>query len=388
MSQLVPRGARRPRVHTLDIRREFPSPRFPVCPVPEAAWRNGLVVRMPNHLGDAVMALPALGQLKKIVPAECALYVIAPDGQRALYASLPIVDGVIGLEGIHRNWHCEEFQSLRRCRFRAGVLFNNSLRDTILMRLAGVRFLYGAAARCRSLLLYRSFRFPPRPVGRLTGIHQANKLLAMARAMGAPEWDGKMPEFHFRPSLYELNEQVVSICEHPRLLTIASGAAYGAAKRWPSENFRVVARSWVRHGGVVAVLGSASEREIGDEVIAGLSERKAFNLCGRTGLAELMQLLKHSVLTVANDSGVMHLAAVLGTPGIAVFGPTDYTATGPINPHWRLLYEKMECSPCFRRVCPSGKAACISRITPAMVVREMREIAASRGVRFCGVRRS
>ena len=84
-------------VHFLDIRRDFPSPQFKVIPLRHDQWRNGMVVRMPNHLGDAVMALPALGQLRKIVPESCALDCLAPAGQRALYHALPFVDGVLGL---------------------------------------------------------------------------------------------------------------------------------------------------------------------------------------------------------------------------------------------------------------------------------------------------
>ena len=129
------------------------------------------------------------------------------------------------------------------------------------------------------------------------------------------------------------------------------------------------------------VLGSESERAIGDEVIAGLDARKAYNLSGRTSLIELMHLLKNSVLCVANDSGIMHLAAALGRPGVAVFGPTDYTATGPIGANWHLLYEKLECSPCFRRECPSGDQKCIRAITPAMAIAEMDAIVAERTCR-------
>ncbi len=361
-------------VHFLDIRKDFPAGSFPVEPVPERAWRNGLVVRMPNHLGDAVMALPALSVLRKIVPEICALYVIAPRSQQPLYGSLPIVDGVVELKQSHRLWRWREFRRLRQLRFGVGVLFNNSFRDALLMRLAGVGTLYGAAARWRSLLLKRAFRFPARPKRKLALSHQANKLLAMARAMGAPEWDGKMPVFRLRPAVDELRPGITAICDHPKLMTIASGAAYGAAKRWPSENFRQVAEAWIARGGIVAVLGAGSERIIGTEVVAGLSGQKAFNLCGRTQLADLMHLLKSSVVTVANDSGVMHLAAALGTPGVAVFGPTDYTATGPIASNWRLLYRKIECAPCFRRECPRGENRCIRQITPEMVIAEVDDL--------------
>lgn len=127
------------------------------------------------------------------------------------------------------------------------------------------------------------------------------------------------------------------------------------------------------------MLGSASEAGIGDEVIEGLDPRRAFNLSGRTNLADLMNLLKSSVLTVANDSGIMHLAAALGRPGVAIFGPTDYTATGPIGNSWRLLYNRVECSPCFRRECPDGSRRCMAAVTPEMVIREVDAIVSGSG---------
>lgn len=361
-------------VYLLDIRRDFPSPQFTKVVLQPDMWRNGMAVRMPNHLGDAVMALPALGQLRKAVPADCALYCIIPPGQQALYRALPIVSGVLPLSRIHSGWSREDFVNLHRLRLGVGVLFNNSFRDALLMRLAGVPNLYGASARFRSFLLRKAFRFPPRPDGQPANLHHANRYLAIASALGAPEWDGKLPEFRLSPAADELSPAITALCEHPKLLTVASGAAYGAAKRWPSGNFHAVVARWVESGGIAVVLGSESERGIGDEVIDGLDPHKAVNLSGRTTLAELMQLLRHSAMTVANDSGVMHLSAALGRPGVAIFGPTDFTATGPIGANWRLLYEKQPCSPCFRRECPRGTQKCIRAITPEMVIAEMEGI--------------
>jgi heptosyltransferase-2 len=125
------------------------------------------------------------------------------------------------------------------------------------------------------------------------------------------------------------------------------------------------------------VLGTESEREIGDEVINGLNQRKVYNLSGQTPLIALMHLLKHSAITVANDSGIMHLSAALGRPGVAIFGSTDYTATGPIGTSWRLLYEKQPCSPCFGRICKRNDQLCIRNITPEMVIEQIDEIVAT-----------
>ncbi len=359
----------------LDIRKEYHAPEFSPTSIPSRVWKNGMVVRMPNHLGDAVMALPALIQLRNVIPENCALYVVAPENQRALYHPIREVDGVYPLEQVHRNWTWEEIIGLRRHRFGVGVLFNNSFRETLMLRLAGVSCLYGASARFRSIMLRKSFAFPPRRKLQAQGVHQTNLYLSLASALGAPAWNGKLPPLELRPSINELDPELASLCGHPQLLTIASGAAYGAAKRWPSENFREVARYWISRGGVVVVLGSVSERGIGDEVIDGLNPRKAFNLSGRTSFPELMQLLSCSVLTVANDSGLMHLSALLDRPGVAVFGPTDYTATGPVSDKWTLLYQKMGCGPCFRRECPRKTMDCIKSITPELVIAEVTKIA-------------
>jgi heptosyltransferase-2 len=130
----------------------------------------------------------------------------------------------------------------------------------------------------------------------------------------------------------------------------APGAAYGPAKQWPVTGFRAVADWWQKQtGGRVMVVGAAADREAADAV-AGREER-VLNLAGRTTLAELMALLRRATCVVANDSGVMHLAAGLGVPGVGLFGCTDPVATGPLGGRWIVLSRPLDCAPCFRRVC-------------------------------------
>ena len=345
---------------------------FPACPVPLHDWRNGLFVRMPNHLGDAVMALPALRALRGVLPPACALYVITPEPLRQLYAALKCVDGTVGFKDPHEWWEKEVREEIRALRMGACVLFNNSLRDVISLRLAGVPRLYGAAKRGRSILLTCSFRFPERRSRELAAAHQAKRCLAIAAAMGADVSAPAMPEFDLSKLMPPLTDAICALSRHPLHLVLAAGAAYGAAKRWPEQNFHKVAEFWVRRGGVVSVVGGASERDIGDMVLAGLPPERCFNLCGATSMNALMGLLKSAALCVANDSGVMHLAAALGTPGVAVFGPTDPAATAPVSDDWILLYKKLPCAPCFKRTCPDNK--CIKAITPAMVLRAVLEL--------------
>ena len=352
-----------------DFRNWDADAEFPALPIPVREWRNGMLVRMPNHLGDAVMALPALRALRGILPPACGLYVITPEPLRQLYAALGCVDGSVGFPSPHAWWGGEVRDEIHSLRMGVAVLFNNSLRDVISLRMAGVPRIYGAAKRGRSILLTRSFRFPERRSRELAAAHQSKRDLAIAAALGADISSPAMPEFDLSQLMPSLTGTLCALARHPLHLVLAAGAAYGAAKRWPERNFRAVADFWVRHGGVVSVVGAKSEREVGGLVLEGLPPERCFNLCGETNLNALMVLLKSAALCVANDSGVMHLAAALGTPGVAVFGPTDPAATAPISDKWVLLYRKLPCAPCFKRTCPDNK--CIAAITPAMVLRAM-----------------
>ncbi len=340
---------------------------LPFYRIPAEKFRNGIVVRMPNWLGDAVMALPALWQLSKIKPPQCALFVIIPENLRQLFASLDFIDGIITLKNLHRSWSWQEQNILRRFRMGVGILFNNSLRDAVMMKLSGVPLLFGAKARGRSFLLRRSYAFPKNIAGKLAKLHHANKYLAIVYALGAPQWNGELPPVNIKTPPDEMSETVRSLCRHAKMLVLGCGAAYGAAKRWESSSFRQVAETHINNGGIVCAVGGKSERTICSEVLSGLPENKAFNLAGMTNMEELMQLLRAAVFVVANDSGVMHLASLLGTPGAAIFGSTDYTATCPIGANWHLLCTERSCAPCFKRVCPIGSRACMKDIPPEAV---------------------
>jgi heptosyltransferase-2 len=127
-------------------------------------------------------------------------------------------------------------------------------------------------------------------------------------------------------------------------------------------------------GGKVVLLSAGNEVESAREAIKKLPENKVIDLAGKTKLGELMILLRHAEICLANDSGSMHLSALVGGAGICVFGSTDPAATSPISRKWRILYDKMPCSPCFKRVCPMGTKECLYRVTPSMVIPEMEKL--------------
>ncbi|MBN2640893.1 MAG: lipopolysaccharide heptosyltransferase II [Victivallales bacterium] len=346
-----------------------PAPTFPLVDLKLSDWKNGVAVRSPNWLGDAVMTLPALNQLKKIIPEHCGLFIVCPPSLKGFYDTLPMVDKIICLTRAHKNWTRSDVKHVNRLHAGICLMFNNSLRDTIFFRLARIARLFGASARGRAVLLSGSFKFPPRKDCELNQLHHAEKYLSMVYSLGAPKWQGEMPAFNI-PSLDEAkrNPLVNKVFSSGKLMTLAAGAAYGGSKRWPAESFNQVSRYWIDTGGTVAVLGTAGERDMAQEAIKDLPDGNAFNLAGETSLPELMAVLKYSELCIANDSGIMHLSAALGGSGIAVFGPTDPSATSPVSTRWQVLFEKQDCAPCFKRECPSSSSKCMKAVAPEKVI--------------------
>lgn len=344
----------------------------------ESQWRDGLIVRTPNWLGDFVMCVPALMQLRKRIPESCALAVIAPKGFAPVLDALGVlIQNKYLLSDAHSFPSLQEFSSVRSFHAGAGILFNNSFRDALWMKLAGVPRLYGAKARNRSFLLKKAIKFPPRKDFVLNKPHQAAKYLALAELLGAEKWDGSLPLLTlFRePEIY--SDKVRKALDTENLLALAPGAMYGSAKKWPAEYYAEVCKAFLeKYDGKVVLLSAKNEIGSAREAIRDLPEEKVIDLAGETNLGELMNILQHAKMCLANDSGSMHLSALAGGKGICVFGSTDPAATSPISSKWRILYDKMPCSPCFKRVCPKGTKECLYQVRPSVVIEEMEKMLA------------
>jgi len=148
---------------------------------------------------------------------------------------------------------------------------------------------------------------------------------------------------------------------------LCPGAEYGPAKRWPARYFGELAQGLAAHGCAVWLIGSKNDREAGAE-IERHSGGVCRNLCGETTLAEAIDLLASAALVVSNDSGLMHVAAALGKPLIALYGSSSPAYTPPLSPNARILKLDLPCSPCFKRECPLGHFNCMMQLTPDRVL--------------------
>lgn len=188
----------------------------------------------------------------------------------------------------------------------------------------------------------------------------------MVNALGAPEWDGKFPDFNLLKDSNINVPEIIELKKHKNVLAIHPGAAYGPAKRWPPENFRAICNHWIKtKNGKIVVLGLKNETDTVNKVIKDLPENSVINLVGKTTLSELMYVLKNVDLCLCNDSGTMHLAGGLNVRGIAVFGSTDPYSTGPLGEKWIVMLKKQPCAPCFSRICkiPQTDYRCLKSIT-------------------------
>ena len=304
-----------------------------------------IVLRSPNWLGDAVMCIEAARAFKASRP-DVRLSVLAPAKLAGLWQKIPEVDEVIGFS---KEDSVISVARKLRGRFDAAVLFTNSFRSALEIRLAGIPRRVGFEGHHRKALLNQIVPPPKKKLRQPE--HHADRYWRIAAHCGAVP----PPPLSTQWSPPE-NEIVLGLCP---------GAEYGPAKRWPAKRFREVierinsllACRWV-------ILGTAADSELAQSLSAGF--QNVSDLTGKTTLDELMSTLCGLSALLTNDTGTMHLADFLGVPLVAVFGSTEPAFTGPRGPRSRVIRHQVECSPCFLRDCPLD-FRCMHEISTASV---------------------
>ncbi|MGE5840759.1 MAG: lipopolysaccharide heptosyltransferase II [Deltaproteobacteria bacterium] len=336
-----------------------------------------ILVRATNWVGDAVMSMPAFEAVKENFP-DSQVAVLARPWVLPLYESHPAATHVIPYtrgNGYRKDF--SEFlrviRTVRSLHFDMAVLFQNAFEAALIARLAGIRIRVGYNTDGRGLLLSHSVARGKEVLKR----HQVEYYLTILRALG---WDAptRDPVLRTSPESVSRARSILSskgIGDQDLLLGLSPGAAYGPAKRWPVERFAAIARRAIREWGArVIVIGTEKERELGETLVSAAAP-DVFNFCGMTGLGDALALIKRCRLFVSNDSGLMHVAAALQVPTVAIFGSTDSVATGPRGKNARIVKQDMECSPCLKPECAIGYR-CLLAVQPEDVWRSMEELRA------------
>jgi heptosyltransferase-2 len=322
-----------------------------------------LLVRAPNWVGDVVLSLPALRDIRRGLPGA-RLEVLARPWVADLYRAVPEVDGVRESHG-----HVRDVRTLRGL-YDAAILLPNSFATALVVWRAGIPERWGYATDGRGPLLTRRCPVPPAVGGRSQVYYYRAMLEGLGFATeGPPDATLRCPEEWSARGAQLLGDEGPWIGVNP-------GAFYGSAKRWLPERFGASADRVARRAGAKVVLvGGPRERALA-EAIGGEMEAPVRVLCGETTLAELVGVLSRLRLLLTNDSGPMHVAAALGVPLVAVFGSTDWRETPPVGEASRIVREPTDCAPCLLRECPIDHR-CMTRVGVDRVADEALELLAS-----------
>ncbi len=314
-----------------------------------------LIVRAPNWLGDAVMALPALAAVRRAYPAS-AVVVAARAGVAPLFRERTRLapDEVVLVD--ERG----EARQLRAIGADAVLLLPNSFGSAWRARLAAIRERWGYGASGRGWLLTRSVRRPGRR------LHQVDYYRELVRGAGIEPGDDAIPSVSPAQATLEKADTLLrrsGIAPAQHIVGFAPGAAYGTAKRWPLDRVARVIAALGRDGTTSVLVGAAGDRDSGRAIESALpAGAPVVNLIGRTSLGELIGVVARCAAFVSNDSGAMHVAAALGVPVTAMFGPTDERVTAPRGARQTdVIVRDVFCRPCLLRECPIDHR-CMKRI--------------------------
>lgn len=335
-----------------------------------------LLIRATNWVGDAIMALPALRTVRARFP-DAEITILAKSYIAAIYEHQNVCDRLLALES-NGKFTVE----LRAQKYDSALLLQNAFQAAWITWRARIPERIGYARDGRSFFLTKAIRVP-RP-GEIPAHEQFYYLELLHRAGWA---DGLAGEEHITLSVSEENrlraeEFLAAAGALPGKVRIAvgAGASYGSAKCWPPDRFAELSnRLRAAFDADVILFGTAAEAPVSAAIVAGM-RHPPIDLTGKTSIADFPALLSQCHVFVGNDSGAMHVAAAVGLPVVAVFGPTDPFGTAPVTTRLSIVQEKPYCSPCFLRRCPTDHR-CMTVVTPAAV-----EAAANRWISAAEVR--
>ncbi len=319
------------------------------------------LVIAPNWIGDAVMSLPLMRALRRARP-DGGLAVLARRGPASIYRAEGSADAVL-----ERSSFAADSLAARRGRFDEVWLLPNSYRAALLAAASGAGRRIGYATEGRGWLLTGALSPPPGT------LHQLRDYDALLKEHGvAPDFDA--PRLPLSDGALRRARAALGAAGLPdgSFVALSPGSAFARTKRWPAERFASLADALAARGERAAVFVGPGEEDLGRSIAAGARSRPAV-LGARLDPVELAAALSLARAAVTNDSGPMHLAGAVGTPVVALFGPTDPGRTGPSGSPSRVLDRYVFCSPCFKTECPYAHE-CMEEIGVEDVLRALEEL--------------
>lgn len=319
----------------------------------------------PSWIGDAVMSQPLLARL---AAQGCGpIDILAPGWVLAVYRRMddvaetldnPFAHGQVELAA---RWRFGRQIASRG--YRRVVVLPNSLKSALIPFFAGIPERVGFTGEARFGLLNRRHQLDPEVVPLMV-----ERFAQLAEKPGAlPVRPVPQPRLISTPEQQRATLAALGQDRPQKLVVLCPGAEYGPAKRWPIRHFAELAKDLASRGHTVWALGSKKDAAVGD-LIATASGGACRNLCGSTNLEQAIDLLAICDFVVTNDSGLMHVAAAVDRPLVALFGSSSPGFTPPLSDRAAIISLTLPCSPCFKRECPLGHLDCLEKITPSRVL--------------------
>lgn len=345
-----------------------------------SATPQRILVVGPSWVGDMVMAQSLFMTLKAQQP-DVGIDVLAPSWSRPLLDRMPEVAQAIDLPfahgelGLRRRFALG--RALRGNAYDQTILLPNSFKSALVPWFAGIPLRTGWRGEMRSWILNDSRVLSPSQLPLMV-----QRFVALARPADAPLPAAlpdplPVPQLRSEPADVAAALQAFGLDRTPKILALCPGAEFGDAKQWPATHYAAVARAHLDAGGQVWLFGSVKDRAVTADIVGQLDsagQQRIHNLAGRTSLAQAIDLLSVVDAVVSNDSGLMHIAAALHRPVVAVYGSTSPGFTPPLTDRVELLFTDIDCRPCFQRTCPLGHKRCLTELSPVRVIEALQRL--------------
>lgn len=328
-----------------------------------------ILIRSTNWIGDAVMTTPAIRTIRENFP-ESEIVLLAYPWVSDIFRYSPRIDRILTYDkkGRHKGipGMLRLAAELREEHFDSAILLQNAFEAAFITWRAGIPVRAGYNTDGRGFLLTHKVHKPLEIVKKHEVFYYQRIMIGLGMQPGPNELELFIPGEEIETIRERVNNIANFTLGRQPLIGFNPGAAFGPAKRWPPEKYGELAQLICKNTDAVIVLfGSNADRETCSELIAnsGTAAPRILNLAGATTLMEAMALIGECDVFVTNDSGLMHVAAALHTPMVAIFGSTDHIRTGPYTDNAIIIRKALPCSPCKKKNCPLKHFHCMRLIT-------------------------
>lgn len=312
-----------------------------------------LLIIPQNWLGDIVMSQTLLKKIKSNNP-KTSIDILVNSSLKNLVERMPEINKVIILDCSHRELglfkRLRLAKEIKKSSYDRSIVLSRSLKSSLIPYFAKIPIRTGELGELRYLL-----------INDLKEFSKESRRKTASRYISMYSDNNEELSENYYPSLDSNSENIKNLSEKydlkkdKKVIIFAPGAAFGPSKMWPVNKFRELGKK-LNNDFKILILGSNNEKSIGNAIV---TNKNMVNLCGKTSIADAVDLMHISKFCVSNDSGLMHLAAATNTKSISIYGSTSPDFTPPLTKNKDIHYKGMSCSPCFEKKCKYGHYNCL-----------------------------